>query len=179
MYFYDINCTLVDYNEKINKNQITFVMRSLVICTPTYFFFLWRCDPTRVMVSSFLRFLDHTQRTTVGRTPLDEWSARRRDIYLTTHYSQQTNNHAPGGIRTHDLSRRAAADLRLRQRGHWDRHSYLLVWRIYMGGGVLTWADGRTTALGSTQPLRLRSRCIRIWPIFCTGVHGRKKNKCV
>jgi len=36
------------------------------------FFFLWRCDPTRVMVS-FLMFLDHTQRrTTVGRTPLDE-----------------------------------------------------------------------------------------------------------
>ena len=31
-------------------------------------------------------FLDHTQRrTTVGRTPLDEWSARRRDPYLTTH----------------------------------------------------------------------------------------------
>jgi hypothetical protein len=38
------------------------------------------------MTSSFLRFLDHTQRrTTVGRTPLDEWSARRRDLYLTTH----------------------------------------------------------------------------------------------
>jgi len=38
-----------------------------------HFFLLWRCDPTRVMASSFLRFLDHTQRrTTVGRTPLDE-----------------------------------------------------------------------------------------------------------
>ena len=34
----------------------------------------------------FLMFLDHTQRrTTVGRTPPDEWSARRRDLYLTTH----------------------------------------------------------------------------------------------
>ena len=31
-------------------------------------------------------FLDDTQRrTTVGRTPLDERSARRRDLYLTTH----------------------------------------------------------------------------------------------
>ena len=49
-------------------------------------FFLWRCDPTRVMASSFLRLLDHTQRRiTVGRTPLDEWSARRRDLYLTAH----------------------------------------------------------------------------------------------
>ena len=34
----------------------------------------------------FLMFLGHTQRrATVGRTPPDEWSARRRDLYLTTH----------------------------------------------------------------------------------------------
>ena len=34
----------------------------------------------------FLMFLDNTQRrSTVGRTPLDEWSARRRDLYLKTH----------------------------------------------------------------------------------------------
>jgi hypothetical protein len=33
-----------------------------------------------------LMFLDHTRRrSTVGRTPLDEWSAHRRDLYLTTH----------------------------------------------------------------------------------------------
>ena len=42
----------------------------------------------------FLMFLDHTQRrTTVGRTPLDEWSARRRDLYLTPHntHNRQTS----------------------------------------------------------------------------------------
>ena len=34
----------------------------------------------------FLMFLDHAQRrSTVGRAPLDEWSARRRDLYLATH----------------------------------------------------------------------------------------------
>ena len=38
------------------------------------------------MEHPFLMFLDHTQRrSTVGRTPPDEWSARRRDLYLTTH----------------------------------------------------------------------------------------------
>ena len=38
------------------------------------------------MEHPFLVFLDHTQRRSiVGRTPLDEWSARRRDLYLTTH----------------------------------------------------------------------------------------------
>jgi len=60
------------------------------------FFLLWRCDPTRVMASSFLRFLDHTQRrTTFCRTPLDEWSVCRRDLYLTTHntHDKQTSMH--------------------------------------------------------------------------------------
>jgi len=78
---------------------------------------------SRTMVSSFLRFLDHTQRhITVGRTPLDEWSARRRDLYLTTHNTHNRQHiRAPGGIRTHDPSRRAAGDRRLRPRGHWER----------------------------------------------------------
>jgi len=52
------------------------------------------------------RFLDHTKRiTTVSRTPLDERSARRRDLYLTTHNTHDGQNiHAPGGIRTQNLS---------------------------------------------------------------------------
>jgi hypothetical protein len=32
---------------------------------------LWRCSHTRAMASSFMRCLDHTRRTTVGRTPLE------------------------------------------------------------------------------------------------------------
>jgi hypothetical protein len=66
--------------------------------------------------------LDHTQtHTTVGRTPLDEGSARRRDFYLTTQilYRTQTSM-PPGGSRTHDPSKRSAADPCLRPRGHWD-----------------------------------------------------------
>ena len=78
--------------------------------------------PQWAMASSFTRFLDHTQRcNTICRIPLNEWSACRRDLYLhNTQHSQQTDIHASGGIRTHNLSRRAAADLRLRPRGHWD-----------------------------------------------------------
>jgi len=33
----------------------------------------------------------------------------------------------PGGIRTRSLSKRAAADLRLRPHGHWDRTTKLLI----------------------------------------------------
>jgi len=68
-------------------------------------------------------FLDHIQRrTTIGRTPLDEWSARRRDLYLTTHTTFTADKYpCPSGIRTHNLNGRSAAELRLRPLGHWDR----------------------------------------------------------
>ena len=48
--------------------------------------FFWRISPHWTRASSFTSILDHTQRRTrLGRSPLDEWSARRRDLYLTTH----------------------------------------------------------------------------------------------
>ena len=48
------------------------------------------------MEHPFLMFLDHTQRRiTVGRTPLDEWSARRRDFYLTTHDTHNRETSMP------------------------------------------------------------------------------------
>ena len=59
----------------------------------------WCDSPQRATASLFTRFLDHTQRhTTVGRTPLDEWSARRRDLYLTTQntHNRQTSMHPVG-----------------------------------------------------------------------------------
>jgi hypothetical protein len=63
--------------------------------------------------------------TAHGRTPLDEWSVRRRDRYLyNTQHSQETDIHAPGGIRSRNPSKRTAADPRLRPRGHWDRHCW-------------------------------------------------------
>ena len=53
-------------------------------------------QPQWASASSFTRFLDHTQlRTTVGRTPLDEWSARRRDLYLTTHNTHNRKTSMP------------------------------------------------------------------------------------
>jgi hypothetical protein len=54
-------------------------------------------------------------------TPLDEGSACHRDLYLTTQTLTESNIHAPGGIPTHDPSKRPVADLRLTARGHWDR----------------------------------------------------------
>ena len=92
-------------------------------------------------------FLDNTQwRTKVGRTPLDEWSARRRDLYLTTHntYNRQISMPPVGFEPTISAGERPltcwdrgfeshrAADLRLRPRGHWDR-LFLTIATAFMG----------------------------------------------
>ena len=59
-----------------------------------HIFVLGATAPQWARTTSFTRFLEHTHRlTTVGRTPLDEWSARCRDLYLTKHntHNRQTS----------------------------------------------------------------------------------------
>jgi hypothetical protein len=74
------------------------------------------------------RLRDHTfGHTSLGRTPLDEWPALHSDLYLTTDNIHKRDIHAPGGIRTHNPSKLAAVDPRLRPRGHWDRWHCLIV----------------------------------------------------
>ena len=45
----------------------------------------------------------------------------QRPLPDNTQHSQQTNIHAPRGIRIHNTSKRATADPLLRPRGHWDQ----------------------------------------------------------
>ena len=60
------------------------------------FAYSWHDGPNWARDSSFLRFLGHTQRrTTVGRTPLEELSARCRDLYLTTQNTQNRQTSVP------------------------------------------------------------------------------------
>jgi len=87
-----------------NHMTSTWLSISIITITATFFFY-WHYNPSwvcilqpssRAIASSLTRFLDHTQRrTTVGRTPLDEWSARRRDLYLTTHYTHNRQIYMP------------------------------------------------------------------------------------
>jgi len=81
-------------------------------------FFFW-CGPATQRGSwppHSWGFLNHTQRrTTVSRTPLDEWSARRRDLYLTTH---NTHNRQISMPPWDSNSRSQQAN----GRRPWDRH---------------------------------------------------------
>jgi hypothetical protein len=82
----------------------------LTLQTPVSF---GRNSPQFTRVSSFRRFLDHTQRRTTGRTPLDEWSARRRDLYLTRHNTQNRQTDMPPLWDSYPQSQQWS--------GHWDR----------------------------------------------------------
>jgi len=55
----------------------------------------------------------HSRQDSSGRVI----SPSQRPLPDKTQHPQQTNLHALGGIRTHNLSRRATVDLRLRPRG--------------------------------------------------------------
>ena len=58
--------------------------------------------------------------TTLARTLLDEYQP---DAQTSTWHTTitQANIHCPGGIRTHNPSKQAAEDRRLRPRGQWDQ----------------------------------------------------------
>jgi hypothetical protein len=59
--------------------------------------------------------------TTLGRTPLDAETSTWQHTTLT-----RDRHPCPDGIRTHNPSKGEAADPRLRPRGHWDRHIFLI-----------------------------------------------------
>ena len=103
-----------------------YIMRSLMICTS--FFFKRKSPPAGhgLLIRKVSR-----SHTTTHHTRCDEWSARRTDLYLTTHHLQQRHP-CPGGIRTHNLSRRAAADLwlnHLTPNGHFSGRTAPLTYR--------------------------------------------------
>ena len=100
----------------------------------SFILFLWRFDPIVGHGLPLRVFTITLRHTTLGRTPLDEWSAWLRDIYLTKHNTHHRQTSMPsGGIRTHNLSRWAAADPRLRPLGHCDRLLYHVVLKIKSG----------------------------------------------
>ena len=73
----------------VTRSQIVFFSGATQHIVDAYFTALYRA-----LASSRTRLLDHRQRNpTVGRTPLNKWSVRRRDLYLTKHntHNRQTS----------------------------------------------------------------------------------------
>ena len=87
------------------------------------FFFSCATAPRGLGSAQHRGFTITLRHITIFRIPLDEWSDRRRDLYLTTHntHKGQADFIAPRWIRTHNPSKGADTDRRLRPRSHCDR----------------------------------------------------------
>jgi hypothetical protein len=97
------------------------------VFTKEYWGFLWLDSPICPRFPQRLGFTITLRHTTDGRIPLDGGSVRRRDLYLTAHNIHNRQTSAIGGIRTHNPSKWAATNPRLRPRGHRNR----LILRFY------------------------------------------------
>jgi hypothetical protein len=125
-----IQCSTCD-GVTLGKDSLLVLQSSVV--TSVFPFFYASTSPGGPWPPHYRGFTITLRHTALGRTPLDEWSARRRDIWLKIHNNQkrQTDIHAPGEIRTHNCRKRAAADPRLWPYDHWNLyhllHSHLFV----------------------------------------------------
>jgi hypothetical protein len=71
------------------------------VFSPTHrppFFSPWRNSPSGPRPPHYRGFMIALRHTTLSRTPLDEWSARRVDLYLPTHntHRRQTSMYPKG-----------------------------------------------------------------------------------
>jgi hypothetical protein len=75
----------------------TFIINIIILLYIYYiaFFLPWRTKPHGPRPRNCRGFMITLRYTTFGRTPLDEWSAWRRDRYLTTHNTQTRQTSMP------------------------------------------------------------------------------------
>jgi len=71
--------------------------------------------------------------------------SKQRPILDHTQHAQQIDIHAPGEIRTQNSKKRAFVDLRLRERGRWDRLFSDYTWTLWSCGRRTTRWERRST----------------------------------
>jgi hypothetical protein len=85
--------------------------------TKCHFFYHGGIDPSGPGAPHYRGFTITLRHTIFGRTPLDEWPARSRDLYETTHNTDTKQTFILPAEFELSPSKRAAADPRLRPRG--------------------------------------------------------------
>jgi len=160
------------------KDQMKYVSK-VCICPPP----LPRSASARlrVMASPFVVSQSHSDTSHSVWSPLDEWSAWRRDLYLNIHNTHKKKYiHASGGIRTRNPSKRAAADPCFRPRGQRDRQIYIKhsYYTCYYNGAINTWPVLLSDHAGvAANTLRETVLCFtfRALPMYCTSsIHKNK-----
>jgi len=88
-------------------------------------------------------------------------SPSQRPLPGNTQHSQQTDIHVTCGIRTHNPSKRAAAEPRLRPRGHWDRQDIPSVLIILKWTGPIT-ANSSLFVCSNSKTLLISCRSVAV-----------------
>ena len=110
------SCSMSGFN--LRSTDIPVLLRD---ADPYIFFVPGTTAPSRSGPPHYRSFTITLRHTALGSTPLDEWSARRWDLYLTSHnVYKETDVGVPARIWTRNLGKRTAADPRLRPRGPRD-----------------------------------------------------------
>jgi len=106
-----------------NRSSWKLVVKKIYnFCSLTHFYLL--TVGVQIYCSTWL----HTWKHTIGKTPLDEGSARGRSLCLqNAQHSQETDICASDGIRTGIPNKRATAGPHFRPRGHRNRLILLLI----------------------------------------------------
>jgi hypothetical protein len=79
-------------NTSISRQHKT---RQLQSTNEARFLLPWRNSPSGPRPPHCRGFMITLKHTTLGRTPLGEWSARRRDLFLTTHNTHKRQTPMP------------------------------------------------------------------------------------
>jgi hypothetical protein len=74
---------IVGRSRQLTRATVTYLTLGALFCL-----FPWLDSPQWAMVSSLSRLHDHTQ---THDTPVEEWSAQRRELYLTIHNTHNGN----------------------------------------------------------------------------------------
>jgi hypothetical protein len=129
-----------------------------VLCNFIFLFGATASPPQWARTSSFTRFLDYTQwGTTVGRTPLDEGSARRRDLYLAT---QNTHNRQtfmlPAGFKPKTSASERPQTYALYVTSYWKKNPWFL--RPLQRKTFLTFTEKQAENVSASYSYRLWSQ---------------------
>jgi hypothetical protein len=92
----------------------------------TDFFLPWRESPVGLKLPHYRGLMMKFRQTTLGRTRLDEWSARRTELYLTTHNNRKRQTSIPPvGFKPIIPASKRQQNNAFRSHGHWKRQNII------------------------------------------------------
>ena len=108
------------------------------------FFFHGTTAPSGPRPPHYWGFTITLRHITPGRTPLDEWSARRRDLYLTTHNTHKGQTPMPPAGFEYEIIAIERPQTHVLVCGHWycrlyvNINIYYIDWILYLTKGPPT-----------------------------------------